>query len=71
VAYYDATNGDLKLARCNDLACAGQNERLAILDGVGDVGQYASVAIAVDGVPVVAYIDVTNSKLKVARPSIP
>jgi len=71
VAYYDATNADLRLARCNDLACAGQNERLATLDSVGDVGPFAAVAIGVDGVPVVAYLDATNSKLKVARPSIP
>jgi len=32
--------------------------------------QYASLAIGVDGMPVVAYLDATNSKIKVARPSI-
>jgi hypothetical protein len=71
VAYYDATNADLKLARCNDAACAGQNEKITSPDSAGDVGQYASLSIGVDGVPVVAYLDATNSKVKVARPSIP
>ncbi len=70
VAYYDATNGNLKLARCNDLACAGQNESLATLDSGGDVGLYASIAIGLDGVPVVAYMDSTNGVVKVGRPSI-
>ncbi|HLM93620.1 MAG TPA: hypothetical protein VK273_07405, partial [Gaiellaceae bacterium] len=68
VAYYDATNADLKLVRCNDAACAGGNEKIATLDSPGDVGQYAALQIGVDSVPVVAYLDVTNSKLKVARP---
>jgi hypothetical protein len=71
VAYYDATNADLKLARCNDAACAGANERLETLDRTGDVGARASLAIGVDGVPTVAYVDATNNALKVARPSIP
>ena len=59
-----------QIARCNDLACAGQNESLATLDSGGDVGLYASIAIGLDGVPVVAYMDSTNGVVKVGRPSI-
>ena len=70
VAYYDATNDNLKLARCNDPACARSNERLAAIDTAGDVGQGASLAVGLDGLPVVAYWDATNSLLKVARPSV-
>ena len=70
VAFYDATLHFLKIARCNDPACTGGNEKVTTLDSAGDVGQYASLAIGVDGVPVVAYFDATNSKVKVARPSI-
>jgi hypothetical protein len=50
----------------NDAACAGGNEKIATLDSASDVGQYAALQIGVDSVPVVAYLDVTNSKLKVA-----
>lgn len=73
VAFYDATPAaqDLRIARCNDAACAGGNERIATLDGAGSAGQYASLAIGVDGLPLVAYFDATNNKVKVARPSIP
>jgi hypothetical protein len=53
VAHYDATNADLKLARCNDAACADGNESLATLDRSGDVAQRAPIAIGVDGVPLV------------------
>lgn len=70
IAFYDVTHHFLKIARCNDPSCAGGNEKIATVDSAGDVGQYASLAIGVDGVPVVAYLDATNSKLKVARPSI-
>ena len=70
IAYYDATNADLKLARCNDQACAGENESIATVDSTGDVGQGASLAIGVDGVPIVAYWDATKSALKVGRPPV-
>lgn len=73
IAFYDATPAaqDLRLARCNDAACAGSNERVTTLDGAGSAGQFASLAIGVDGVPVVAYFDASTNKVEVARPSIP
>jgi hypothetical protein len=69
VAFYDVTLHVLKLARCNDAACTGGNERVTTLDAAGDAGQYASLAIGVDGVPLVAYLGAGN--VKVARPPIP
>ena len=73
IAFYDATPAaqDLRLARCNDAACAGSNERIATLDGAGSAGQFAALAIGVDGIPVVAYLDGTTGQIEVARPSIP
>jgi hypothetical protein len=70
VAFFDLTNEDLRLARCNDAACAGGNEKMTTLDSAGSVGQYASLAIGLDGIPIVAYLDATNAKIKVARPSV-
>ena len=71
IAYYDVTNADLKLARCNDPACAGENEKVTTLDSAGDVGQFADTVFGVDGVPLVSYFDATHTTIKVARPSIP
>jgi hypothetical protein len=70
VAFFDLTSEDLRLARCNDAACAGGNEKVTTLDSAGSVGQYASLAIGLDGIPIVAYLDATNAKNKVARPSV-
>lgn len=67
VCYQDSGNGDLKLARCNDPACAGQNEDLKVLDSVGSVGAFSSLAIGLDGVPVVSYADQTNRDVKLIR----
>jgi hypothetical protein len=71
VSYYDATNGDLRFARCNDPACAGGNEQLSTLDSAGDVGRYSSVAVEPDGNAVVSYYDAGRGDLKVARPAFP
>ncbi|HEV8359455.1 MAG TPA: hypothetical protein VGR28_03265 [Candidatus Thermoplasmatota archaeon] len=66
IAYYDATNGDLKVAACAALACdAGTT--ISTLDSTGNVGREASIAIGLDGKPVVAYRDLTNGDLKVAK----
>jgi hypothetical protein len=67
VSYYDVTNGDLKVAGCNDPACAGGDEQITSKDTAGDVGQYTSTAIGADGLPVVSYYDVTNGNLKVVK----
>jgi hypothetical protein len=66
LAYYDETNKNLRFAKCADAACAGASA-LTHVDLVGDVGMYPSIAIGVDGLPVIAYFDATNQVLKVAK----
>ena len=66
IAYYDDTNDDLKVAKCANAACSGVST-LSIVDSAGSVGQYASIAIGADGLPVIAYRDFTNLDLKVAK----
>ncbi len=67
ISYYDGSNGGLKVARCNDPACAGGNETLTEVDSGGIVGTFSSLAIGTDGNPVVSYDDLSNGDLKVAR----
>jgi hypothetical protein len=67
IAYFDVTEGDLEVAKCNDPACAGEDETLSTVDSAGTVGLYASMAVGADGFPVIAYLDVTNGVLKVAK----
>jgi hypothetical protein len=65
ISYYDATNGDLKVAHCNDLACTSAT--LTALDSAGDVGQHTSVTIGTDGLGLISYYDATNGDLKAAH----
>jgi hypothetical protein len=65
ISYYDATNGNLKVAHCSDIACTSAT--LSTLDSTNDVGQYSSITIGSDGLGVISYYDATNEHLKVAH----
>jgi len=67
VSYYDATNGELKVARCSDPSCSGVSNAVSVTNVAADVGQYTSIGIAGDGLPIISYYDVTNGDLKVAK----
>ena len=61
IAYYDAFNGNLKMAHCDDVACT--SAATTIVASTGDVGQYPAVAIGADGVGIIAYWDSANEQL--------
>jgi hypothetical protein len=65
ISYWDATNGDLKVAHCSEAACS--NLTTATLDGTGNVGSYTSVTVGADGLGLISYYDGTNNHLKVAH----
>ncbi len=60
IAYYDAINGNLKYIYQDEQGWSTP----VVLDAVGDVGQYASMAFGPDGALHVAYYDATNKDLK-------
>jgi cysteine-rich repeat protein len=64
LSYYDATAGDLRLARCNDVACASVAANT--IDNGGDVGRATSIAVTTGGRPYISYVDATNHNLKLA-----
>ena len=61
IAYYDSTNGTLKVAECTTSTCSN-----ATIKTIGSAGNYGRMSIAIgnDGIPIVAYID--GNDLKVA-----
>ena len=66
ISYYDATNGDLKLATCAaNCQTATPTWVITTVDSVGDVGYSTSLQLN-GGNPVVSYFDSTNQALKLA-----
>lgn len=66
IAYYDASDGALKLAKCAQAACS--SAMVVTLDDAGaDVGRHVSIAIGAEGRAVVAYVDASTNRVKVAR----
>ncbi len=74
IAYYDANASDLNLRIARNVGtggsgCTGGSSAwtCTAIDTTGDVGKSASIAMDPNGYPWVAYGDVTNTSLKVAR----
>jgi hypothetical protein len=66
IAYYDATLGDLKVAKCTDSSCSDAAIRRVAGDG-GDVGKFTSIALGPDDLPVLVFQNVDTGVLQLAR----
>jgi hypothetical protein len=66
ISYYDTTNGDLKVAHCNDIPCSSATVPTPF-DSTNNVGMSTSIAIGADGLGLISYHDETNGDLKVAH----
>jgi predicted regulator of Ras-like GTPase activity (Roadblock/LC7/MglB family) len=70
ISYNDATNLRLKVVHCGDRDCSASvnPNTITTVDGAGtSVGQYTSVTVGADGLPIISYYDATNTSLKVAH----
>ena len=68
ISYRDGTAGALKVAKCNDDACAGGDETIMMVDDpANDVGWFTSIALGTDGFPVISYQDFSVRALKVLK----
>jgi len=69
ISYYDAANGDLKVVHCADTACSTHDTPVTLDTGgtVGNVGNYTSIAIGADNLPIISYLDTTSGDLKVVH----
>ena len=67
IAYYDQSNGNLKIAFCGDSFCTSILIVRRNLVTSGNVGQYASLQLDSSDIPVVSYYDATNENLKIIK----
>jgi hypothetical protein len=71
VAYLDATNNTLKVAKCGNSACSNSNTLTNVQVGAaGTAGSFASsiaIAISADGLPIIAYRSGTTSATRVVK----
>lgn len=66
ISYFDGTNGNLKVAHCNNLECTNLTAS-TIDDSANIVGEHTSLAIGQDGLGLISYYDATAQDLKVAH----
>jgi hypothetical protein len=67
ISYYDATAGGLKVVKCVNVNCTGLNTITMLHNPAADVGRGTSIAVGSDGLPVIAFRDVTAGMLNVAK----
>ncbi|MET0554093.1 MAG: hypothetical protein ABW221_13710 [Vicinamibacteria bacterium] len=67
ISYTDTTAGALKVLKCGNAACNAGNVATTVDDPANSVGEYTSIAVGADGLPVVSYRDATAGRLKVAK----
>ncbi len=58
ISYADITVEALKVAHCNDVACA-EPATITTVDNDGNLGGFSSIAIGSDGLPIISYYDAT------------
>ena len=66
ISYWDYTNEDLKVAHCGNAACSAGNT-ITTVDSGGRVGEYNSVTVGADGLPLISYCVFSVCRLKVAH----
>ena len=67
ISFYDATNGNLKVAHCGNVSCSAGNTIRTVESPQAVVGHYTSITIGTDNNPVISYFDAINEDLKVAH----
>jgi len=63
MAYYDATLGDLKLARCFENNCGAA--AISIVDAANDAGSVLALSVSSDGLPLIAYSTLAGGNTEV------
>jgi PKD repeat protein len=63
ISYWNWTNQDLKVAKCGNASCSSGNTTTPV-DSAGDIGNFTSIAIGADGLPVISYANYNGTTLQ-------
>ncbi len=70
IAYVNDTTESLILIKCGNAACSTGNTNVTV-DGIGNmggnIGRHNSIAIGIDGLPLISYYNNSNGTLKVVK----
>jgi len=68
ISYYDATAVRSKVVHCNDVACAPGGETVTTLNDFWFfTGQYSSITIGADGLPIISYYSAEQQGVRVVH----
>ena len=69
ISYYDTANTNLKVVHCSEIDCSNTSSNtITTVDSLGILGEYTSITIGADGLPIISYYDnATKNNLKVAH----
>ena len=67
ISHLDNTAHALRVTHCGNAACIAGNVSITVDDPTNDVGNYTSIAIGVDGLPVISHLDLTAKALRVTH----
>ena len=66
ISHHDSTLNALRVTHCNDVACTSATST-TVDDPANNVGNYTSLAIGTDGLPVISHWDLTAGALRVTH----
>ena len=67
ISYLDSAAGALRVTHCGNAACTAGNVSTTVDDPANVVGQYTSIAIGGDGLPIISHGDATAGTLRVTH----
>jgi hypothetical protein len=66
LGYFDRVDGNLKVVKCGNARCSSGNT-LTAADTAGYAGEYFSITVPADGLPVLSYYDGSKGDLKAMK----
>jgi hypothetical protein len=67
ISHRAAASGELRVTACGNAACSAGNVTTTVDDPANPVGEYNSLAIGWDGLPVVSHFEAVTNRLRVTK----